>query len=424
MIILSVHNSYQQPGGEDEVFRQEANLLELHGHQVIRCQAHNDEVAGKGSLELLAKTIYNQDAYHRVRTLIRESRPDVMHVHNTFPLLSPAVYYAAAAEAVPVVQTLHNYRLLCAPGTLHRDNHICEDCIGKFVPWPAVLHSCYRGSRPASAAAAGMLAVHRLLKTYRQRVTTYIALSDFAVSKFVQGGIPKDKIVVKPNFVDPDPGRGDGSGSHCMFVGRLQPEKGVLTLLDAWTRCSPPFDLEIAGDGDCAAEVAAAAERCPRIHWHGRLQKAYLQERMKNAAALIVPSTWYEPFGVVAIEAFAMGVPVIASNIGALASIVTHGKTGLHFTPGSADDLSTQLRWLQEHAEAAREMRNQARLEFERHYTGERNYQQLIKIYEQAIRRRNSPRAAAAETGASNKELVEITGHTSSRPQPPSGPLN
>jgi glycosyltransferase involved in cell wall biosynthesis len=385
MIILSVHNSYQQPGGEDEVFRQEAQLLEAHGHQVIRCQAHNDEVAGQGSLELLAKTIYNKDSYHRIRKLIQENKPAVMHVHNTFPLLSPAVYYAAAAEAVPVVQTLHNYRLLCAPGTLHRANRICEDCIGKFVPWPAVLHSCYRGSRPASAAAVSMLTVHRALKTYREKVTTYIALSEFAVSKFVQAGIPDDKIVVKPNFVDPDPGRGGEPEGHCIFVGRLQPEKGILTLLDAWTRYSPPFDLEIAGDGDLAPEVAAAAQRCPRIHWHGRLQKAQLQDRIKKAAALIAPSTWYEPFGVVAIEAFAMGVPVIASNIGALASIVTHGRTGLHFIPGSADDLTAQLRWLQTHPEDASKMRNAARLEFERRYTGEVNYQQLIQIYQNAV---------------------------------------
>jgi glycosyltransferase involved in cell wall biosynthesis len=397
MIILSVHNSYQQPGGEDEVFRQEAQLLEQHGHQVIRCQAHNDEVAGKSSLELLAKTIYNTDAYRRVRALIKESRPDVMHVHNTFPLLSPAVYYAAAKESIPVVQTLHNYRLMCAPGTLHRDNRVCEQCLGKLVPWPAVLHACYRGSRPASAATAVMLTTHRLLKTYRNAVTTYIALSDFAVSKFAEAGIPKDKIVVKPNFVSPDPGRGVEVGGHCIFVGRLQPEKGILTLLNTWNRHAPPFDLEIAGDGDLASAVADAAKQNPRIHWHGRLPKAQLHERMKQAAALLAPSTWYEPFGVVVIEAFAMGVPVIASKMGALASLIAHGRTGLHFTPGNTDDLAAQLNWLHDHPEAAREMRGHARLEFETHYTGERNYRLLIGIYQQTIARYGSKHKSVEE---------------------------
>jgi glycosyltransferase involved in cell wall biosynthesis len=424
MIILSVHNSYQQPGGEDEVFRQEAQLLEQHGHQVIRCQAHNDEVTGKSSLELLAKTIYNTDAYRRVLALIKETRPDVMHVHNTFPLLSPAVYYAAAKESVPVVQTLHNYRLLCAPGTLHRDNHVCEECIGTFSPWPAVLHGCYRGSRSASAAAAGMLTIHRLLKTYSKTVTTYIALSDFAVSKFVQAGIPKDKIVVKPNFVDPDPGRGDGPGGHCIFAGRLQPEKGILTLLNAWTQQSLPFDLEIAGDGDLAPEVAAAAERCPRIHWHGRLQKAQLHDRIKKAAAMLVPSTWYEPFGVVVAEAFAMGVPVIASKIGALASIVTHGRTGLHFTPGNADDLAAQLRWFHEHPKAALEMRDEARLEFERNYTGERNYELLFEIYQRSIQKNIARYGAGRSSADQDTDFVQIAGNSSSHRRTQSGHLN
>jgi glycosyltransferase involved in cell wall biosynthesis len=411
MIILSVHNSYQQPGGEDEVFRQEAQLLEQYGHQVIRCQAHNDDVSGKSSLELLAKTIYNTEAFHQVQKLIRETRPDVMHVHNTFPLFSPAVYYAAAKESVPVVQTLHNYRLICAPGTLHRDNHVCEDCVKTFSAWPAVLHGCYRGSRPASAATAGMLTIHRLLKTYRKTVATYITLSDFAASKIVQAGIPKDKIEVKPNFVAPDPGRGDGSGRHCIFVGRLQPEKGVLTLLDTWTRHSPPFDLEIAGDGDLAPAVAAAAERCSRIRWHGRLQKSELQDRVKKAVALIVPSTWFEPFGVVVIEAFAMGVPVIASKIGALASIITHGRTGLHFRPGNADDLATQLGWLERHPDAIRTMRDNARLEFERNYTGKRNYELLMNIYQKTISRYGTERISQSESG----NLVQIADSASPR---------
>jgi glycosyltransferase involved in cell wall biosynthesis len=396
MKILTVHNSYQQPGGEDEVFRQEARLLEEHGHDVIRFHGHNDEVNGKGPIELLTKTIFNSDAYRRVRSLIKATRPAVMHVHNTFPLLSPAVYYAAAHEAVPVVQTLHNYRLLCPAAVLFRDHGICEECLHTASPWPAALHGCYRGSRPASAAAAAMLTVHRLRKTFSKTVSTYIALSDFARAKFIQSGIPADKIATKPNFVHPDPGQGDGSGGYCLFVGRLSEEKGIRTLLDAWTRHSPPLDLEIAGDGDLAPEAAAAAAQCSRIRWHGRLAKPQLYARMKQAAALIVPSIWYEPFGIVLIEAFAMGLPVIASKIGALEAMVEQGRTGLRFTPGNATDLAAQVDWFYRHPEAARDMRGYARLEFERHYTGDKNYALLMQIYRQTIGRYGSAAYASA----------------------------
>ncbi len=417
MNILSVHNSYQQPGGEDEVFRLEAQLLENHGHSVIRHRAHNDELNGKSSFELLTKAIFNSRAYHEVSTLIRQSKPDLMHVHNTFPLLSPAVYYAADEARVPIVQTLHNYRFLCPAGNFFRANDICESCVRKSIPWPAVVHSCYRGSLAASTAAAAVLSVHRLLKTFR-KITTYIALSDFACDRFLQAGIPADKLVIKPNFVDPDPGRGHGSGGYCLFVGRLTYEKGVTTLLDAWRQYSPPMDLHIAGDGELANEVKQSAELCGRIHWHGHLEKARLHELMKGAAALIVPSSWFEPFGVVLIEAFAMGIPVIASRIGALTSLVEHGRNGLHFTSGNAQQLAEQVLWLINHPDAAQLMRAQARLEYEKKYTGEQNYRMLMDIYQATLRRYSSDAFLTRSDGVRQPEpaleLTQITGTFSS----------
>jgi glycosyltransferase involved in cell wall biosynthesis len=425
LIILSVHNSYLQPGGEDEVFRQEAALLEHYGHQVIRCHAHNVELNGKGSLELLIKTIYNSQAYNRVKSLIQGTRPDVMHVHNTFPLLSPAVYYAARDEGVPVVQTLHNYRLLCPNATLFRENHLCEECVSKRAPWPGVVHGCYRDSKPASAATAAMLTVHRLLQTYNKTVTTYIALSDFACSKATQAGIPLDRVVVKPNFVYPDPRRGNGSGDYCLFVGRLSPEKGIATLLEAWTRFSPPLDLEIVGDGDLAREVEAAAAQCPHIRWHGALKKPQVYERMNEAAALIVPSTWYEPFGIVVAEAFARGLPVIASKIGALASMVRHERTGLHFEPANAADLAAQVSRLHNQPQARRYWRDQARLEFERYYTGEHNYSLLMDIYRRTIAAYRSDRCSDRNVVPNNNtlQLVQIAA-PSAPPSRPSSDLN
>jgi glycosyltransferase involved in cell wall biosynthesis len=408
MIILSVHNSYQQPGGEDEVFRQEARLLERHGHKVVYCQAHNDEVKDKSRLELLGKTIFSLDAYNRVRTLIDRTRPDVMHVHNTFPLLSPAVYYAAADSAVPVVQTLHNYRLLCPAGVLFRNGNLCELCLNTKSPWPAVQHKCYRDSRAASAAAASMLTVHRMLRTYKKSITTYIALSEFTRCKFIEAGIPQERLVIKPNFVDPDPGRGSGSGGYCLFVGRLSKEKGIHTLLDAWTRFSPQFPLEIAGDGDLAPDVEKAVGQNPRIRWHGRLQKPELYQLMKNAAALIVPSTWYEPFGIVLVEAFAMGLPVIASKLGAMATMVEHQRTGLHFTAGDPAALADQVNWFHGHSQAAVAMREQARLEFELRYTGEQNYSQLMEIYRTSIDRYGVTQVPSREALQKPAGLVQI----------------
>jgi glycosyltransferase involved in cell wall biosynthesis len=403
MIILAVHNSYQQPGGEDEVFRQETRLLEQYGHCVIRCQAHNHDVNGKGRIELLAKTVFNSEAYRQLRSLIERTRPDVMHVHNTFPLLSPAVYYAARDKAVPVVQTLHNYRLLCPTGLLFREGHVCESCLGKLSLAPAIARGCYRDSRPATAVASAMLLLHRGLNTYKDLVAGYIALSEFGRSKYVAAGLPSHKVFLKPNFVDPDPGVGEGDGDFCLFIGRLSHEKGISTLLDAWTRFRPPLDLEIIGDGELAQNVADAVNRCPRIRWHGRLQKPQVYERLRRAAAVIVPSIWFEPFGMVVIEAFAAGVPVIASNLGSLAELIRHGDNGLHFSPGDATDLAQQVVWFHRHPDVAQKMRRQARLDFESEYTGDRNYSLMMQIYATAIGSHGS--AQCMPSGDWNAEL-------------------
>jgi glycosyltransferase involved in cell wall biosynthesis len=415
MIVVSVHNFYRQPGGEDEVFRQEARLLERNGHQVVRYEAHNDDIPNRNSIALLADTVFNQRAYHRVRALLRDSKPDIVHVHNTFPIVSPAVYYAARAEGIPVVQTLHNYRFLCPSAVLYREKNVCEKCIHAHSPWPAIQHACYRQSRPASAAAAAMLTAHRIMGTFGKHVTTYIALSEFARAKFIQGGFPAGNIVVKPNFIEPDPGCGPGLGSYCIFVGRLVPEKGIHAMLDAWTRFSPPLDLEIAGDGDLANEVAAAAERCPRIKWLGRLPKDQLYERMKNAAALIVPSLWYEPFGLVVVEAFAMGLPVIASKIGALAALVDHGRTGFHFEPQNAEELAARVTELHANSQVSRRMRLEARGEFESHYTGKRNYALLMEIYLRTIGKYRSVQtsSAIAPQAEEVKSLLQTAGKSS-----------
>src|SRR5438132_7136589 len=205
MKILIVHNFYKQSGGEDQCVAAEVALLQAHGHEVIPYNVHYDAIDTLGRLEVASRTIWSRAAYHEIRELIRAHRPQIAHFHNTFPLISPAAYYAARAEGVGVVQTLHNFRLLCPNALFFRNGRVCEQCLGRSIPWPGIVHKCYRGSRVASAAAATMAAVHRMLSTWREAVDVYIALTQFSRQKFIAGGLPPQKLVVKPNFVYPDP---------------------------------------------------------------------------------------------------------------------------------------------------------------------------------------------------------------------------
>jgi glycosyltransferase involved in cell wall biosynthesis len=316
---------------------------------------------------------------------MRREQPDVVHVHNTFPVISPAIYYAAGDAGIPVVQTLHNYRLLCPTATLFRAGQVCEDCVGRAIPWPGVVHGCYRGSRPATAAAAAMLAIHNYKQTWSQAVSAYIALSDFARDKFIQGGLPAGKIFVKPNFLETDPGMGEGmgeaKGNYALFVGRLTPEKGISTLLAAWRELGSELPLQIAGDGPMAPEVERAAGESGHVRWLKWLPRSEILQKMKDASLLVLPSTWYEGFPMILAEAFAIGLPVIASDLGSMSSIVDHLRTGLHFEAGNSSDLVDKVRWLRAHPADAALMRTQARQEYEDKYASETNYAQLIDIY-------------------------------------------
>jgi glycosyltransferase involved in cell wall biosynthesis len=383
MTVLMVHNSYRETGGEDHVFADEASLLESRGHHVIRYRLHNDVAVRMNPVNLAGKTIYNSSSYREITTLIREHRPRVAHFHNTFPLISPAGYYAAAAEGVPVVQTLHNYRLLCPNGLFFRDGRPCEDCLGAKIPLDGVVHACYRESRAASGVVAAMLATHRSLGTWARKVDAYVTPTEFARRKFVEGGLPADKIVTKPNFVNRDPGPGDGGGGYALFVGRLSPEKGLVTLLDAWRRLGErAVPLKVVGDGPLAHLVRRASSENPRIEFVGSRPPAEVHALMRCAAVLVFPSELYETFGRVIVESFAAGTPVVATDIGSAAELVDHGRTGFLFSPGSASDLSRHVARLGSPAYDLHVMRENARAQFEERYTAERNYEMLTDIYE------------------------------------------
>jgi glycosyltransferase involved in cell wall biosynthesis len=387
--ILVVHNFYQQPGGEDAVLAAETRLLTTRGHVVVQYTAHNDAIHEMTALGVGARTVWNQAVFRQLRQLILDERPDVIHVHNTVPLVSPAVYYAATACGVPVVQAVHNYRLACPNGLCFRNQHVCTQCLGRYVAWPGVVYGCYRNSRAATAAVGAMLFTHRLLGTWRNRVTVYVAPTHFARQMLVKAGVAATKIVVKPHFVDPDPGIGRRRGRYGVFVGRLSSEKGITVLLEAWHQIGGDVPLRIIGDGPLGSAVAAAAARGP-VSWLGQVRAASVTDVLREAAFLVFPSEAPETFGRVIVEAFATGTPVIAAGHGAAAELVRDGDTGLHFRPGDPADLAVKVRQVTTSDDARVRMGRAARGEFEARYTAEKNYQALMQIYEGVIDRSSS----------------------------------
>lgn len=384
MRIALVHNFYQRPGGEDRVFAAEGALLEAHGHEVSRYVVHNDRVRAMSALALARTTLWNGSLARELRARWRGERIELVHFHNTFPLISPAACHAARAEGLAVVQTLHNYRLLCPEATLFRDGHACEECLGRFVTWPAVVHRCYRDSRTASAGVTSMLALHRMLRTWTRAVHVSITPSDFARAKFIEGGFPADRVVTKPHFLTDDPGIGTHGGGYALFVGRITRHKGITILLDAWRNLDPPFPLRIAGTGP----LEHLLQRPPAgVEWLGQQSPEQVATLMREAAFLVMPSGMHETFGLTLIEAFATGLPAIVSRRGPLAELLQDGVTGLHAEPDRVDDLVAKVRWAIAHPAELAVMGRCARHEFDAKYTAAPNYELLMRIYQRALER-------------------------------------
>jgi glycosyltransferase involved in cell wall biosynthesis len=373
--VLVVHNRYQYRGGEDTVVEAEVDLLRSHGHPVETYFRSNDDVAGIGKLQLAAQTLWSRRTIKDFDRIAERFAPDIVHVHNTLPLISPSVYWAAHRRGIPIVQTLHNFRLLCPQAMLLRAGQVCEDCVGRF-PWPGIRHGCYRGSTAQTAMVASTVELHRRLGTWQDKVSTYIALNDFCRDKFIEGGLPAEKIVVKPNFIDAPPPK-DLPRSGFLFVGRLSKEKGIHVLAEALSLCPEGVHCRVAGTGPDEALIAGH----PRVTMLGALNSAQVLDEMQRAVALVVPSIWYENFPRTIVEAYACGLPVIASDIGALADIVTHDTTGYLFPVNSPSALSETLRRTSSNPQRLKSLGRAVRQLYERELDKDQNYRILTAIY-------------------------------------------
>jgi len=405
--VLLVHNSYQLPGGEDGVYQRERDLLRASGDEVVEYWRTNKEIENYPLTQRLMlgfRTVWSSDSRSQFAEVLKSSRPDIVHVHNTFMVISPSIYSACRDQHVPVVQTLHNYRLLCPGANFSRDGKPCHDCTSNLGH--SILHGCYRGSRASTASVAMMLAWHRSTGTYENLIDRYIALTEFSRSNFVAAGMDPSKITVKPNFVYSDPGERNTAGSYALFVGRIEEQKGLRTLLDAWRKLPEPVPLRLAGTGPLVDELRTVAATMPHIQYLGQLPLDELMQTMRGARFLVFPSQLYENFPLTLAEAYACGVPVIASELGAMKEIVLDGRTGLLFRPSDADDLAQKVSFAWRNRDLLTQFGKQARQEYETKYTAEQNYRMLRNIYDTVLAKRRRSEVLAETRNA--KEVVPV----------------
>lgn len=379
--VLIVQNHCVGFGGDDVVVANESALLASKGHEVSLWTLSNNELKGMVRVfDAAWHLAYNRATRDALARHIAGFRPDVMHCHNLFPRITLSAYDAAAQCGVPVVQTLHDFRsVCCANAFLYRDGKVCERCVEGSPYWGAWFR-CHRGSRLGSLFVAHALDVHRRAGTLQRKVQRFIALSQASRCKFIEAGLPPQRVVIKPNFTV-DPGRPpqlvrDGA----LFVGRLSPEKGITTLAEAWKHIDYPLD--VLGTGPSAQTLRHMASGTVILHGHRSAAEVTLA--MRRACFLVMPSLWLEGFPMVIAEAFANGLPIVASRIGTLAETINDGITGLHFRAGDAADLARKVEWAITHPECMAEMGTAARKRFEKLYGAEPNYRLLMRIYEQA----------------------------------------
>jgi len=390
MRVLLVHERYRLRGGEDVAVEAEEALLREHGVDVASLIEDNKRIQGGGTLGLALRSIWSREGYDLVSRAIAAHRPDIVHVHNTFPLLSPAVYDAIRAHGLPVIQTLHNFRLLCANGFLLKQGTPCQECLTRLVKWPAVAHACYRGDRKASAAVAAIVGIHKALGTWRNKVDLLLALNPHSRDLFIEGGLPPDRVAVCPPAVrDPGPPAASASDRRgALFVGRLSPEKGIETLIEAWRGVDMPLD--VVGEGPLSERLARQAPA--HVRFHGGLSASGVSAAMTRAAVLMFPSLWYESFGLVVAEAMAHGLPVLASSGGSVMHMLEDGVSGRFARPGDVADWRAKATAMMAQPDMLHRMGAAARRTFETRFSTAPAFARRMELYQGLLNARINSR--------------------------------
>ncbi len=385
------HVAYCKPGGEDVVFENEKALMQEAGVDVVSLLLHNEAIDDGKWLELLRtgiETIWSKRGYKCIAKALQSEQPDIVHFHNTFPLLSPSAYVACKNAGVPVVQTLHNFRLICANAILYTKGETCECCVGRKIPMPALQYRCYRNSIAATAAVASMQIFHRLIGTFNSHVNCYLALTSFAKTRLVRGGLPGNRISIKANFLPNPPNPCFDVGKYALFVGRIAEEKGVDVLLDAWSKVNG-LQLVVAGDGPLFYDLQQKeAVKIGKASMLGYQSKEEVQSLMAASAFIVIPSVCYEGFPMVILEAFASGKPVLCSRLGGLDELVLEDVTGKKFNPGNAADLANIVNESILDKKLLQQMGRAARDEFNLKYTADTAKKELLRIYENVLSER------------------------------------
>jgi glycosyltransferase involved in cell wall biosynthesis len=386
MRILFIHNLYQYAGGEDVVLEMENNLLKNAGIETEVLIFDNKEIQGTWRKIITGiRTVYSSKSRKILAEKIESFRPDLIHVHNFFPLASPSIFYEARSRQIPIVMTLHNYRLICPGYSLFYHGKIYEASVNRIFPLDAIMKGVYRDSRFQTAAVALMTGTHKLLGTWRNKVDRYIALTEFARNKFLNSSlnVSPEKLVVKPNFT-PDYGAGGGNRSdYFLFIGRLTEEKGIPVLLETFRKTSAK--IKILGDGPLKEDILNLCSERSNVEYLGFKSKSEIVQLLQNARALVFPSTWYEGMPMTIIESFSTATPVIASDLGGPAEMIVHRENGLKFSPGSSLSLLEQLRIISEDQDLWQLLSKNARNSYLQKYTQKRNLELLIKIYNDLI---------------------------------------
>ncbi len=392
MKILICHNYYQNKGGEAQAVLKEKELLESKRHRVILFSKDNKEIDNytfSQKARLCYETMFSRSTYKKIIKIVREEKPDIVHVHNVFPLISPSVYYALKKMNVPVVQTVHNYRFLCPNGLfLNNGGKICEKCKEGNL-FNAVVGKCYRNSYLQTSGMAATLYLHRKLRTFMNKIDVFIAPSNFLRKKLIEGGIPEKKIVVKSHFVKCEEIKPSYEfDNYAVYMGRLSREKGLFTLLRVWKKI-PNFTLKIMGDESIRSELEnfVIQKEISNVEFLGFIKGPKRFEILRKAMFMIFPSECFENFPYSIIESFACGVPVIASRIGGMEELIEEGKNGLLLEPGEVKDLDQKIIELLNNRELLLKMRYNARKVVEEYYSEELGYKNIMDVYHKALKK-------------------------------------